>query len=91
MAWFMHYVRQHVFPSSLNKHEKRQYEGVAYDWSRQTDQMRKRRRQTMQYEKHMIVALTVSAFIMMLNIIAVTSGVADSVYSPITNWLSTVL
>jgi len=45
----------------------------------------------MQYEKHMIVALTVSAFIMMLNIIAVTSGVADSVYSPITNWLSTVL
>jgi hypothetical protein len=45
----------------------------------------------MRYEKHMIVALTVSAFIMLLNIIAVTSGVADSVYSPITNWLSRVL
>jgi hypothetical protein len=45
----------------------------------------------MQYEKHMIVALTVSAFVMLLNIIAVTSGVADSVYSPITSWLSTVL
>ena len=40
--------------------------------------------------KHMILALSLSAFIMLLNIIAVTSGAADSIYTPLTSWLASL-
>ena len=41
----------------------------------------------MQYEKHILIALSLCTFIMLLNVVAVTTGVADPFYTPITEWL----
>ena len=39
------------------------------------------------FEKHMFAALSMSTVIMLLNIIAVSTGVADAYYSQLSNWL----
>lgn len=39
------------------------------------------------FEKHMFVALSIATVIMLLNIIAVTSGMAESYYYQLTVWL----
>ena len=39
------------------------------------------------FEKRMFIALGVATVVMLLNIIAVTNGVADSFYSHINAWL----
>jgi hypothetical protein len=41
-------------------------------------------------EKHMAIVLGACTLIMVLNIIAVTTGVADQYYSQLTEWLNTV-
>lgn len=38
-------------------------------------------------EKHLFVALALSALAMLVNIIAVTTGVADGYYSQLSSWL----
>ena len=47
-----------------------------------------------QYRKQqytMISVLTASAAVVLLNIIAVTTGVADSYYAEVSNWIATAL
>ena len=39
-------------------------------------------------DKHIITALALSAILMLVNIIAVTNGMADAYYQEITNWLN---
>ena len=39
---------------------------------------------------NIFIALTISALIMLLNIVAVTSGIADAVYAPVSHWLNAV-
>ena len=39
-------------------------------------------------EKYMFSALMLSTVLMMINIVAVTSGMADSFYSELTEWLN---
>ena len=39
------------------------------------------------YEKHMILALSLAAALVALNIYAVTQGLADSYYAEVTEWL----
>jgi len=39
------------------------------------------------FEKHMFVALSVCTVVMLLNIFAVTNGLADDYYSQISEWL----
>ena len=38
--------------------------------------------------ENMYIALTVCMLTMLLNILAVTTGVADAVYTPLTEWLN---
>lgn len=45
----------------------------------------------MQFEKHMTIALALSTTFMLVNIIAVTTGVADAVYTPLSQWLMRLL
>lgn len=45
----------------------------------------------MYYKTHMLVALTISAIFVVLNIMAVTSGQADSFYLPIHNFISNLI
>ena len=39
-------------------------------------------------EKYMLSALMLSTVVIMINIVAVTSGVADSYYMQLTEWLN---
>ncbi len=43
------------------------------------------------FEKHIFIALGISTVVMLLNIIAVTSGVADRYYSQVSQWLQPLL
>ena len=38
------------------------------------------------FEKHMFIALSIATVAMLLNILAVTSGLADGYYSHINEW-----
>lgn len=42
------------------------------------------------FEKHMFIALSVSSVLMLLNIYAVTNGLADDYYSHISAWLGSL-
>ena len=43
------------------------------------------------YEKHMVLALGLSAVFIALNVYAVTEGMADSYYAQVTKWLKPLL
>jgi len=42
------------------------------------------------HEKNLYIALMLSTVLMMINIVAVTSGIADSYYSQLTDWLNSL-
>ena len=41
--------------------------------------------------ENIYIALSVCTVVMLLNIVAVTTGVADAFYTPLTEWLGSVL
>jgi hypothetical protein len=39
---------------------------------------------------NIFIAVTISALVMLLNILAVTTGIADAFYAPLNQWLNAV-
>jgi len=40
------------------------------------------------HERHLFIALALSTIVMLVNVIAITNGMADDFYHNITNWLT---
>ncbi|MDT8283534.1 MAG: hypothetical protein RQ982_12110 [Gammaproteobacteria bacterium] len=40
------------------------------------------------YERHLVIALALSAIIILVNVLAITNGMAEGFYYKITGWLA---